>query len=203
LLLLALAIAALSSACSGDASNPPVPVVGDTAAKNPNSSFTGPHAELIGGLWEDGDEWVRAALEDEVVSESEWQEAQDRLVACAASQGIKVFGFGPMGGHYVDWGDWEDAPYETKDPILQECTVTSGYFALEIALNATVRLPGGESEAAAMAECLVRSGVAPEGFSESDYLAELDLTQGVGLAMANQDSRVLQCLDHPTTAFRQ
>lgn len=177
-----------------DLTSPSGPIVQPT--------FSGTHADLFSELFNAGNDWVRVALSDEIVSEAEWQESQDRLVECAAGLGITISDFQPLGGFLIDWGNSFSASEESGFNTIQECAEYSGYNAMEVARAAAIRLPSGESEGAAMAECLVRAGVAPEGFTESEYVAEWDMTQGVGLAFASRDPRTLQCLDNPTTAFR-
>lgn len=172
-------------------------------------SETGPGSP--GGPWEAEFEQARAdattdferdVLADGDITTEEIEEARDRMVQCAADQGVEVTWeyVAPNTANYNVRGGDADAA------VFEECQQTT-LWVLDPLYASITSDPNHEGYSAIFAECFVRHGLVPEGFTADDvddWFEETAVDPETG-QRANptatpdpESDEVTQCLINPT-----
>ncbi|MDO5676342.1 MAG: hypothetical protein Q4G35_02405 [Propionibacteriaceae bacterium] len=146
-------------------------LVGCGSSGEPQPTGSGWSAEFEQARADATSDFARAALADDEISESEYQEAQGRFVQCLADAGFPGATFDANGGSSIP-----DEGY-TADQIntaRQECDASTD-FALLQSLYLGVRMnPSNVNPSVLIADCLVRRGVVDQGYSGSDFERDME-----------------------------
>lgn len=141
-------------------------LVGCGAPEEPRPTGPGWGVEFERARSEVSSEFARQVLADDDISDSEYQEAQSRFIACLADAGFPGATFDANGGSSIP-----DEGYtaEQVNVARKDCD-TATDFAILQALYLGVRMnPSNVNPSVLIADCLVRRGVVDRGYSGSDY----------------------------------
>lgn len=133
-------------------------------------AFSGPFAADLTAAWvESESDFVRAALDDQVVSDDEWRTLSARMASCLDDAGIRFEGFE------------EDGTYSTSpilgspqeiDATLTECENWSGERWLHPLRRSMSSNPSNAPFEDVMTECLVRNDLVPPDYSSEDFVRD-------------------------------
>ncbi|MDR1294684.1 MAG: hypothetical protein LBK59_06970 [Bifidobacteriaceae bacterium] len=139
---------------------------------------TGPAVETVGGIQEAGSDFVRGVLADGEVTVAEFTEAKEKTLACLADAGIDA-SYQPLDSSGQEFLTTSADVEFTQSQISadKECHTTWMGGILEL-YNSRLVNPDDEDMEVLTVACLVRTGLAPEGFTVSD-LRELEERQSV------------------------
>lgn len=149
-----------------------------SGADTQDPSFTGP-VPSFAGAWASEftsayrlttTDFERLALDDESISDAEFSEMESTFNSCLEDQGLTFESFKPHGGY--DFGLTQGITPEQGNRIADECSASSGVNTVGYLYFAMQRNPQNLDEATIMADCLVRSKVAPKGYTGADYLRD-------------------------------
>ncbi|GAB2985440.1 hypothetical protein [Frigoribacterium salinisoli] len=130
--------------------------------------FSGPWAaEFTSAYQEAESDFVRAVLEDELITDQELSEMRDKFTECLSAYALTDVVFDDDGSFSLNEPD--DADFDTVNDQVHGCSVESG--ELEIgALHSWIRRnPDNQDENTIMAACLVRKGVVEPSYSADQY----------------------------------
>ncbi|XBH22605.1 hypothetical protein V5R04_05120 [Jonesiaceae bacterium BS-20] len=113
-----------------------------------------------------------AILEDNLITEAEFLEAQDRYMSCMAERGFTVVSNGINSGYTLMY-DWNDPTASAADVYCNQ----SNFGPIDSLFFLVRDNPNKENMPDVYARCLVKAGVAPAGFTGSD----LDALQPPGV----------------------
>lgn len=162
---------ATAGSTGGPSSGPAAGVSPPTTVPLPSGApvpeFTGPYAaEFKAAYVNSTSDLQRKVLQDGRISEAEMAALADAMNQCVARYGISGYAFDPDGS--------DSAPVPpgwTADQVLDvldACTSATMGEVLPL-YQRLHRNPQNQDEASAMAECLVRVGLAPAGYTADDY----------------------------------
>jgi hypothetical protein len=150
------------------------------AAKNANSSFE------------------RQVLADGTITKAEYQEAVHRYVACAQDHGLVFDAAIQTSGLYQYSLSGQTAASATsRQPVLDGCA--RGTTALiEPLYGDLVQNPNKKDLMLVFAECFVRKGVAPHGYSSGDFKRDA-AANFVNPSLNARSPFFAACLQNPST----
>ncbi|MDR0504689.1 MAG: hypothetical protein LBG70_02625 [Bifidobacteriaceae bacterium] len=110
-------------------------------------------------------DYVKAILADGVITEAELKDAQQHVIACLADGGVTArYVTGENGDTGLETADLSEAQWEVNINCHNQWMGQIDALYYQIARN-----PYNEDFQALAAACLVRKGLAPKGFTASDY----------------------------------
>ncbi len=134
----------------------------------PTAEFKGPWADDFEHSYATSDsEYVRAILEDEVITDQEYAETIARYRVCMTAAGLTVETYQPGGG-----GSFSFPPEMGADAAYAEseaCSATSGERWVSMLYGAVRRNPEHLSELSILIQCFVDAGIVEAGYSREDY----------------------------------
>lgn len=147
---------------AGTAEGPAQPV---PAAGVPE--FSGPWAAEFSRTYAGAtSDFVREALADERISDAEHARAVEAFTTCLAEIGIEFRGFDTQNGGYST----STAPHgQDTHELVSGCEASSGYGDIGMLHDVVTTNPENLDMPTLIAQCLVREGVVPAGYSGSDY----------------------------------
>lgn len=183
----------LSSCAASTAAPDPDP----THPSVPNTpAFTGPWAAEFADAWTDATtEFEREAIADGVVSEQEHAETVDRMTQCMADAGIE----------YIDKSSGSEYTFPPSmtsaeaNEVTTECEKTSGDWTVNSLYSMVSHNPENIDDSILMAECLIRVGVVPPGYTAADWDAEME--NPTALSAPGGPPEVWECNDDPLDLF--
>lgn len=157
----------------------------------------GPYAaEILAASEVATSEFERSVLGDGEITRAEYEESVQRLVACGADRGVTI--------SPVAQGELFSYSYpltETSDAVMTECSAGTT-MVIESIYSSIVRNPAKGDYEALVASCLARSGLAPEGYDKSQYLADRSAVEKDGVMTSDfpfdaEDPRLAECEGDP------
>ena len=147
----------------------------------------GPYAErfeqeLAGDL----SNFQREVLSDHEITRAEYDDASDQFVACMEDRGFRVSREWQL-AYYVTITEPGQAAEAAYDECQEEYLIPLGPLFIETTTNPE-NLPWDQ----AVAECLVRLGVTPDGFDDSDVTA---------IQMGEHSDLTMETPDAPNTPY--
>lgn len=163
----------------------------------PHEDTSDPYASQIAAARQKAtSDFERQVLEDGVITRAEYEEANQRLVACAKSRGVDI-GLHDQSGYYI----YSVQNYDANERIVQDCqtgtTALIGPLYVDMLIN-----PKKQDIHELIAECLVASGLAPTGFSKTDFDQGLQKQRdhsGSPFPFDMSDPRFEQCMANPSS----
>jgi hypothetical protein len=181
----------LSSSCSIDSN---IQTQRDITA----SGFRGVYRDDFQHIAEeyDGNDFVYRIIQDENITKEELDEAFDKYDGCVKSKGFVAIYDTPgsyKGGHTYSFN--HGSVYEDGQKALKaenECNQKFGFNDLSPLQDEILANPNKEDFNKIMAECLVRHGMAPEGYTANDFANDNENETGVvkeyiGVTLDEQD----------------
>jgi hypothetical protein len=167
---------------------------GDSGADEPHGAY---YADIKGAAKNASNDWERGVLSDGVITRAEYEEAVQRFVACGKDHGTTIIPEDHYGlyTYAIPGGD----PDDVSGTCSKGTTSNVEAFYGESLTN-----PHRRDWAELVTECLVRTGVAPHGFSTDDYrLAQATAQQRGGdgthvFPFDVDDERFNQCNYNPS-----
>ncbi len=134
--------------------------------------FTGPYANQFRAAYSNTvSDFARSILEDEVITDQELTEMQDRVKTCLEDRGYTNVEFGEHGS--MSLRPPEGLSRGEEDKIEVGCSFNNGEAEVSILYEQMRRNPSLQDESTIMAACMVRRGIVPEGFTAADYDREV------------------------------
>lgn len=130
-------------------------------------------------------EFERNVLADGDITRSEYEEAVERFVRCAADRGVAITPV-KQGSRY----SYEMATSADSDQVALDCSVGTTQ-QIESLYGELVSNPTNGDYDQLVADCLVRSGLAPEGYTKEEFLAQREQN----LAFDASDPRMQECFE--------
>lgn len=154
--------------------------------------FTGPWKSVLTRVYKTTqNDMQRAILKDGRVTEQEYVQLQDAFGKCVAAKGFTEYEYdGDDHYSYRPPKGWSDEKIGKAD---EECvTATRGEV---MGLYFTMRKnPQNEDRMELMASCLVKSKLAPKGYTGADYKRDFDRDT---FPFDTKDDRIKQCQRDP------
>lgn len=139
-----------------------------SAAPSETGRFSGPYAAELYSAWKSAPEgFVRDALADGAISEQEYNESWSRYSTCLAEAGITVQSREFDGSYTTE--SVSALTGEEQEELISACSTRAGEAEIIAPFNWIRRNPQNLDENTIIAECLVRSGLAPRGYDGTDY----------------------------------
>jgi len=194
----------LLSGCSFTTDNPDVdspsqPIPQATAQDG--TVFSGPYASEFAEAYDEAEsDQAREALSDGIITPEELQALKTVFVGCVQNQGIVVVYVNDDGS--MEFEAREDADGLDPDTIVTQCDASSGWGIVGPLAHFIKVNPENIDTAIIIAECLVRVGVQPKGYSAENYIRESE--DGTLGNILNSDSptrdKYLACFQDPAHA---
>jgi hypothetical protein len=159
--------------------------------------FSGPWAEEFDRVYRNSRTTAgRLALADGQISEAELAELKAVYVQCLEDLGFADIWIGQGGAMTVSAPpETEDNP-DAADALVRQCGAQSTDWDAIVALQYRVQVnPDNLDFAVIMAQCLVRVGLKPEGYTTDDY--KVDFSSGVFDDYYN-NTKFVACNNDPT-----
>lgn len=157
--------------------------------------FSGPYASDFETAYRQStSELQRTILTDGRITQLEFSSLQDQLKTCLESNGATNVSFTMTELTVTFPQDWSEGD---KDELMKGCQ-ESVYGTVDMLYQSIARNPDNQDEAQIMADCLVRVGVAPKGYTADDY--KRDVPDKFPFDM--DDPRFGQCVSDPLHAGR-
>ncbi|WP_124774971.1 hypothetical protein [Micromonospora inaquosa] len=132
---------------------------------------------------------------DLVITKSEFDEAVERYVACAQDRGTKIKAV-PVAGGYYNYDLVKSGEAET---VAEECRKGTIALVEPIYVDRLMN-PEKKNIDQLLADCLVRSGVAPEGYSAEQFV--IDRAKNFAETSFGPDNpAVPACLSNPSNGL--
>lgn len=142
--------------------------VSGSAGERPE--FTGPYAVEFGQAYDrTGDPFVRSVIADSDISDQEITEAQGKYVTCMSDGGLYEIELKPLGEIGASYSFPPSMGPERAGQVSQECSKGTGYLDISMLYASMHSNPQNEDFPELIAECLVRHGAVPEGYTAEDY----------------------------------
>jgi hypothetical protein len=159
-------IAVLAAACSGPAEKeqPAETFSGEVPA------FDGPYADEFAQYYRTStSDFVRQVLADEQITDAEYAEMTTQLSSCLADQGITLNSISPAEGMNTslapNGGD--------THAIVDGCSTESGEDSIGALRDFMAVNPDNLDTLTITADCLVKSGTVPPGYSADDLSTDI------------------------------
>ena len=135
--------------------------------------FAGPYAAEFVGIYDSYDDPViRRVLVDEAITVEELQVVKETFVTCLTDLGfteVVVMNNGAMDlAHPPELNHESDLVYE----LVERCEKSTGWADISFLTTMIEGNPENRDTSTLMAECLVRTGAQPPGYSANDYLRD-------------------------------
>jgi hypothetical protein len=146
-----------------------------TADAGPIPDFTGPWAsDLRAAYLKTANELTRRILEDGQISDAEMAEEDAQYSECLRNIGFTDIQIGQGGEMSVSPpADLLGEPDKVND-LVTECGESTGWNSVSSLQLYMAGNPDNIDSATIMAECLVRVGLKPEGYTSSQYIQEAE-----------------------------
>jgi len=112
-------------------------------------------------------DFVRAVLQDEVITDQELSETRDRFAECLSAYAITDVVHDDDGS--FSFTEPEGADYDTVNDQVDGCGKDSGEEQISALHSWIRRNPDNQDENTIMAACLVRKGVVAPSYSADEY----------------------------------
>lgn len=132
----------------------------------------------------------RQILTDGKITEKEMRSLYDDLGTCLADSGFTEYSYELDGS--LSYRPPKDTPDSTVDSVHVGCA-KKHIGEVDLLFNKMRRNPDRHDEHKAMAECLVREGLAPKGYTKADYLRD----SPNAYPFNSDDKRFSKCLKDP------
>jgi len=144
-------------------------IVNDGAASPGDTpAFSGPWAaEFTSEYQEAESDFVRAVLEDELITDQELSEMRDKFTECLSAYALTDVVFDDDGSFSLNEPDGAD--FDTVTDQVHGCSVESGEVEIGALHSWIRRNPDNQDENTIMAACLVRKGVVDPSYSADEY----------------------------------
>ena len=130
--------------------------------------FSGPWAaEFTSEYQEAESDFVRAVLEDEVITDQELSEMRDRFAECLSAYAITDVVLDDDGSVSLTYPDGADS--DTVNDQVLGCSKESGELQIGALHSWIRRNPDNQDENTIMAACLVRKGVVDSSYGADEY----------------------------------
>ncbi|MDR1450700.1 MAG: hypothetical protein LBI84_11000 [Propionibacteriaceae bacterium] len=151
----------------GDSASPPAPTVVVTVSAVA-VDFTGPWAGEFSVAYEKAsDPAARFILQDGKVTAEELAEANAAFQGCLEGMGFSDVVINEDGSMAVTRPPALRDDYEAADDLVKECD--AGWGDVSLLYNLVKGNPEAVDTAQIMAECLIRIGLRPAGYTAADY----------------------------------
>lgn len=165
-----LAAALLLTAASGCSSTPRDDREGGASVTSDAPDFSGPFAAEYTQAWEESDsEFVRQAIADEKITESEWSEVESRMASCFADAGATFEGHTPQGGYSAQKNSLSS---ERMNEVMTACEVSSGEHLIGFLWFSAQKNPENIPPEVIISECMIRTGVVASDYTPEDFLRD-------------------------------
>jgi hypothetical protein len=172
----------LLSGCSGQGVNQPQETSTGTLQTDPTvSGFTGPYKDQFQEIADkyQSNTLVMSIISDEKVTQEELDEVYGKYDTCLKSSGIT--------SSYLTPGDYAGtvmtvAPSlndKQQVDVTKKCEKEYGFTDLVSLEDDVSSNPNKEDFYKIMAECLVRHGMAPDGYTKDDFVHDIQNQTGV------------------------
>jgi hypothetical protein len=149
-------------------------------------------AEVLNARSQATSDFERAVLSDGQISRAEYEESVHRYVSCMKSSAVDMLAqLQPSGFYAYRSTDYSDA---ANDTCAKGTTLL-----VEALYVARSRNPQRRDEDDLVADCLIRRGLAPKGFSAAE-LKKAQENHGQGLGFSAEDPRFAECRANPSAA---
>ena len=160
-----------------------------------DSSLSPYRAEILAAAKTAHSDFEYSVLKDGKITRAEYVEAVNRYVGCVKSHGITI---------NVSWS-YGFATYETalldstQEKAMDECTVGTTYN-IGALYKASMTNPQRGDPTEIRVTCMVRSGLAPPGFTAQEFIRDTQGDQaGAKLPFDSNDPRFSACMTNPQT----
>ena len=167
-------------------------VSGCSAGKAPTDAFSGPYGPEVKAAYEAAtDPAVKATLADGKITQAEYRAAVQRMVKCAADQGVTVTPEKQPGGLY----QYKVIQSANADAVFTSCEDAT-LTPIEVLYGQMVDNPLNVDADDLYADCLKAAGVVPRDYTGKQFAADSQANSGP-FAGATLDPAVQQCLVDP------
>jgi len=121
---------------------------------------------------------AKAAFQDGVITDAELAEVKGLMGSCLEASGVEVYELNPDGSGFVRppqvEGEDPDVVRQRADEIMQKCETETNWPLVGSLYTQTRLNPDNVDMYTLMAQCMVRMGLAPEGYTAEDYKADFE-----------------------------
>lgn len=136
----------------------------------------------------------RNILKDGRITRAEYVSAEQRFMACVKAHGVAIAAEQKFGTYtYVTSGDGA-----TSDSVVEKCSTGTTYY-IEALYNETVTNPQQQDAIVIRVRCLVKSGLAPAGYTAREYRQASGADGVLHLPFSDTDPRFEECMTNPQT----
>jgi hypothetical protein len=167
--------------CSSQGANQPQETSTGVLQTDPTvSGFIGPYKDQFQEIADKykSNTLVMSIISDEKVTQEELDEVYGKFDSCLRSKGVvKIYDTpGDYAGSSVSTSSLKESQSEK---VQNDCEDKTGFEDLVMVEHEQSRNPTGEEFEKIMAECLVRHGMAPEGYTKDDFVHDIQNQTGV------------------------
>ncbi len=150
---------------------------------------------------------IKEILRDGLISDGELSEVKNRQISCLEDLGFTVDELETDGSSAIYPSDGrEESMEEVVDRTNQaksQCESETGWYIVSYLYTGTMKNPQNQDISSLMAECLVRVGLQPVGYTAEEYMS--DLGAGVYVPYLEDQTtpeakKFLACNDDPAHA---
>jgi hypothetical protein len=179
-------------------------VSGCSAGQAPTDAFSGPYGPKVKAAYEAAtDPAVKATLADGKITQAEYEAAVQRMVKCAADQGVTVVPQQQPNG--LD--TYEVIKTSNSDAVFSSCE-DANLKPIELLYGQMVNNPQNRDMNDVYADCLKRAGVVPRDYTGQQFQADSKANSGPFAGMKSDgfstpDPAVQQCMTDPQSNATQ
>ncbi len=171
--MLLVSLGACGSAGSDGAAPSSDPTTAKAAVKASDGTvFEGPYATMYRDGYEDAKtDLAKGILKDGKITDEEWEEAKNALIACAAEKGVTV----KFENSQTSAMSWK-APAGTSDDDFKKmgederaCETSTDFEAISAIVDFSANNPNNEDLTGDVVKCLVSNGLAGDGMTAEEY----------------------------------
>ncbi len=164
-----------------------------SAGQAPTPAFSGPWGPQMKAAYGSAtDPAVKATLEDGKITQAEYEAAVQRMVKCAADQGVTVIPHKQPSGLY---GYELTTNTSDSEAVFDSCD-DSALKPIELLYGPMLVNPQNQNVNDVYADCLKRAGIVSRDYTGQQFLAD-QKANGGPFAGATLDPGVQQCLMSP------
>ncbi len=150
---------------------------------------------------------ARTILEDGTITDAEIAELRGQEITCLENLGCTVTELNPDGSAFItppqQDGDTMDDITARTNELRSRCDTETDWPSVASLYTWSTKNPSHQATESLMAECLIRVGLEPEGYTPDQYIA--DLASGVFVPYLEDQTtpdaqRFLACNDDPSNA---
>jgi hypothetical protein len=143
-------------------------------------------------------DFERKVLSDGSITRAEYEESVQKLVACGDARGVSISPVS-QGVTY----SYEVKTSETSDAVMAECSVGTTQV-IENLYGEMTKNPTKADYEALVAACLARSGLAPAGYTKTQYLRDRSAAKEGEVVKPDfpfdqADQRLADCESNPSS----